>query len=439
MNTPIPPHDLTAELAVIGSVCPNPEQIPSLIDLLCPEDFFRAVHARIWRAIVELHTGGEPVDELTVLDRVQIMDDRDGKDVAGTLFEALESAVVPAHVLYHARTVRNLSVKRKLAVGADKIRDLALNGASADDAFGEASRIMDDLRRDTVRTKSAEGMGSLVGKVFDRIDDVATGNVLPGLDTGIAALDDQWKGGLVGGEMVVLGARPGVGKSVLGLTIASNVGENEPVYLFSLEMKKEEIGFRLLSAESRVSGTTLKQGLLTDAEQSRVIAAGKRMAERKLTIDDDPHVTVSELIGRIGREAGEGTRLFVIDYLQLVRPGGKFENRREFVSELSRSIKTTALRLDVTILAICQLNRDSESRGGKPRLSDLRESGSIEQDADRVWFLHEQDNDLVFTCAKNRNGPTGEVRLDFQKAYSRIEGGGGSRPIAAIANQPAPF
>lgn len=430
----VPPHDVGAEQSALGSMLMSKDAIADIVEIIGPDAHYRPAHQIIHEAILDLYAAGEPVDAITVgdfLERNGTISRVGGKPYLHTLISTVPTA---ANGPWYATIVRERAALRRLIECGDRISQLgwSADGADADALTDRAQNLAYDLtsRRDT--TASAP-VGDLIAPTLDHLEAIAghTG-AITGVPTGFADLDELLNG-LQGGQMLGVGARPGVGKSTLALDFAraAAIRNNMATVIFSLEMGRTEIVMRLLSAEARVPLHAMRAGRLTDDDWSKLARRMGEMQDAPLYIDDSPLLTVPEIRSKCRRlRSRHDLRFVIVDYLQLMSSPKKVENRQAEVAEMSRSLKLLAKELDVPLVALSQLNRGPEQRHDKkPLLSDLRESGGIEQDCDVVILLHREDvherespraGEADLIIAKHRNGPLATVTVAFQGHYSRF-------------------
>ena len=440
----VPPQNIEAEQAVLGAMLIDKEAIAKATEVLSADDFYREAHRVIFSAMLELYNKNEAVDMVTVTEILK----RDNKleDIGGIAYITSLANVVltAADVKYHAEIVAEKSVLRQLVRVSTEI---AAMGYEANEDVGTLL--------DTAESRILEISNRKKKNDFTAINDILMDSVqsiesllqnkggLTGLPAGFADLD-KLTSGLHPSDFIILAARPSMGKTALALNIVQNValrahkvigGEPRSVAFFSLEMSKEQLVNRMLCAEAGIDSQRLRVGEMHDEDWTHLWDACDTMSRAKIYIDDTAGITAMDMRSRARRlKAEHGLDLIVVDYLQLMQGSGKRNNsgdRQQEVSEISRSLKALARELDVPVLALSQLSRSVESRQVKrPRLSDLRESGSLEQDADIVMFLYREDyynpdtdrvniTDLII--AKHRNGPIGEVNLFFNKQFTRFE------------------
>lgn len=431
----IPPQNIEAEQAVLGAMLIKKEAISAAAELLTGDDFYRYAHRLVFEAIMTLNQANEAVDMITVTDRLK----RDGElEKAGGIafITALANAVpTAANVAFHARIVRQKSQLRHLINAATEIAGTAYEDAD------DVDEIMDDAEKRilgvTARSNHADfvPMKDILITTFEQIEKhAANKGTLTGLPSGFLDLD-RLTSGFQPSDLILVAARPSMGKTAFTLNIATNaaIRSQKTVAFFSLEMSKEQLALRMFSAEGQVDSQRLRVGDLKDEEWQKLISAADRLTKAPLWIDDTPGITVMELRSKARRlKAEHGLDLIVIDYLQLMqgRGRGSGDNRQQEISEISRSLKALARELKVPVIALSQLSRSVESRQIKrPMLSDLRESGSLEQDADIVMFLYREDyyeketdrqNITEVIVAKHRNGPVDTVSLFFQKEFTKF-------------------
>ena len=431
----IPPQNIEAEQAVLGAMLIKKEAISAAAEHLTGDDFYRYAHRLVFEAIMTLNQANEAVDMITVTDRLK----RDGElEKAGGIafITALANAVpTAANVTFHARIVRQKSQLRHLINAATEIAGTAYEDAD------DVDEIMDDAEKRilgvTARSNHADfvPMKDILITTFEQIEKhAANKGTLTGLPSGFLDLD-RLTSGFQPSDLILVAARPSMGKTAFTLNIATNaaIRSQKTVAFFSLEMSKEQLALRMFSAEGQVDSQRLRVGDLKDEEWQKLISAADRLTKAPLWIDDTPGITVMELRSKARRlKAEHGLDLIVIDYLQLMQGRGmrSGDNRQQEISEISRSLKALARELKVPVIALSQLSRSVESRQIKrPMLSDLRESGSLEQDADIVMFLYREDyyeketdrqNITEVIVAKHRNGPVDTVSLFFQKEFTKF-------------------
>ena len=446
----LPPQSKEAEQGVIGAVLRDNTALSEVLQILRPDNFYFDAHQKVFQAIVDMYQEGKPVDTLLLFDVLKTRKQLDDVGGAEYLGELWDGAPTSANAEYYARIVREKAIVRNLIhTNNELLRDAYDGSMSADEMLGMAERkILEIAEKGT--TGETHTLDKTLREAFDRIDARAKQNLsLSGISTGFLDLDNI-TAGMQNSELVIVAARPSVGKTAFALNLVRHVivEERLPVFFVSLEQARIELAERLLVAQARVDSHRLRKGALSADDIDKLFTAGGQLRGEasspvKLFIDDTP----SQTMLRIGANARRlklrhGIRLVVIDYLQLIEPESRRDPRQEQVAQISRRLKFLARELQLPVIALAQVNRASEDRqDSRPRLSDLRESGSIEQDADTVMILHRQarvdksvdDNTLEVLVEKQRNGPTGAITLAYEKSYMRFENfaaeaGFGGRP-----------
>lgn len=424
---PAPPHNLDAEASVLGSMLLSATAIDEVTELLTPADFYRGANRTVFEAITHLRDAGEPADLVTVGDELERRGQLDDIGGAVALADLLSRTPTAASALYYARIVADCALRRRLVDAAGQISRLALHpedGASAPEVADQAEALLHTYA--ARRTPGdATALRDLVGDQLTRLEDLEGRGPVTGLATGYPDLD-RLTAGLQPGSLVLLAARPGLGKSALAVNIATHAAArlNQPVALFSLEMSSGEIVQRILSAEARVPLARLRTGQLSDPDWAALSATVGRLADAPLHLDDSPGLSAGDVRARSRRlQRRGGLALVVVDYLQLLAPPRRMDNHASELAETSRALKLLAKELDLPVLALSQLSRRPEERTDRrPQLADLRGSGGLEQDADLVWLLYREDayqpdppptGPAELAVAKHRNGPLGVVRLVF--------------------------
>jgi len=418
------PHDSEAEQAVLGALMLDQNAVAAVRDLLDPTDFYAERHAHIFRAAVELCDRGEPIDPITLRDQLQRANAL--QRAGGIDYVAELSVMTPtaASVRHYAEIVVEHAVRRRLIAAGGDIAALGFDDTlTAQAATDLAEQRVFGIATDR-RGTDAIHIAPILKDTWSQLETLLGGRrLISGVPTNFGDLDRLTQG-LQGGELIVLAARPAVGKTSLALNIARNAAvlAEQPVIIFSLEMSKDALVQRLLCSEAKVDSWLLKTGQADATVFSRIAHAMDKLTQAELWIDDTPGLSIQNLRSRARRmKAQHDIKLVVVDYLQLMH-GGRQESRVQEVSDISAGLKSIAKELDLPVLALSQLSRESERRTDRrPQLSDLRDSGSIEQDADVVCFLyrqgmHDQEVDRSLTkliVAKNRNGPIGEIDLVF--------------------------
>lgn len=427
------PHSLEAEQAVLGSILIDSRCVNDIVGILRPDDFYLQTNRDIYETIYEMFSFSQVVDPVTVLDKMRERGVFDEQTSTKYIMQLMEITPTAANAKQYAQIVRDKSLLRNLSQTASDIVETVYEGVgTAQDILESAEKRIYAVRRGNTND-SLEHVGTVLLKFFDRLTELSQqGSDISGISTGLRDLD-RFISGLNKSDLVLLAARPGMGKTSLALNIALNVAKKYPkrtVAFFSLEMSKVQLISRLISTESFVDNKKLTTGRLSVDEWSKIGLASSALSQTDLRVDDNPSITVAEMNAKCRRI--EDLSLVVIDYLQLMTgSGGKSyggENRQQVVSDISRSLKIMAKELNVPVLCLSQLSRANESRQDKrPMLSDLRESGAIEQDADEVMFIYREDyynketeNQNVAECivAKNRHGETGTVQLQWLPQFT---------------------
>ena len=426
-----PPQDVIAEQSVLGGMLLSKDAISDVVEILRERDFYRPAHELIYDAIIDLYGRGEPADPVTVAAELTKRGDLVRAGGAPYLHTLISSVPTAANAGYYAKIIRERAIMRRLVEAGTKIVQLGYTDeGEVDDAVDQAQA---EVYAVTERRESDDyvQLSQLLPDAYDEIEKISAGVVGQGVKTGFKDLD-ALTNGFHPGNMIVLAARPAVGKSTLGLDIAryASIHKRETSVIFSLEMSKSEITMRMLSAEARVPLNNIRSGRLSEEEWSKMARRMGEISDAPLFIDDSANLSLMEIRAKARRlKQRHDLKLIVIDYLQLMTSGKRVENRQQEVSEFSRQLKLLAKELNVPVVAISQLNRSPEQRTDKkPMLSDLRESGSIEQDADVVILLHREDlydsqnrsGEADLIVAKHRNGPTRTITVASQLHIARF-------------------
>jgi replicative DNA helicase len=447
----IPPHSIEAESSVLGGLLLDNGAWDRVGDLVKESDFYRYEHRLVFEAISVLINASKPADVITVYEKLQSQGKAD--EIGGLMYLNSLAQYVPsaANIRRYAEIVRERAILRKLVSASDEISTSAFNTQGKDVAkiVDEAEQKIFSIGEEGSRMKQGfQGMETLVVELMDRVVEMSENpNDITGVPTGFVDLD-RMTSGFQAGDLIILAARPSMGKTALAINIAEHVALNEqlPVAVFSMEMGASQLAIRIVGSIGRIDQMHLRTGKLTDDEWPRLTEAIEKLRGISLHIDETPGLTTSELRGnarRLARQMGGKLGLIVVDYLQLmsVSTAMNDENRATAVGEISRGLKALAKELQCPVIALSQLSRGVESRTDKrPMMSDLRESGAIEQDADVIMFIYRDDyynkdskepgvTELIIS--KQRNGPTGTCKLAFLKTLTRFEslaagyGGGG--------------
>ena len=430
----IPPHSDVAEKSVLGAILLDRDAVVAVVEFLRAEHFYDEKHQKIFQMVVDLYQDREPVDVVTVVEKLK--KNKDLKFVGGAeyLTELVNMVPTASHADHYGRLVRDAYTKRQLISAASKISEMAF------DDSGDVRQILDSAESSVFSLAQQHlkqvfiPVKNILAESFDRLDELhKTAGSLRGVPTGFPDLDETLAG-MQDSNLLILAARPGVGKTSFALNIAQNAAFKYkiPTGFFSLEMSKEELMDRLLVSQAEIDAWKMKTGRLDEDEFSRLSDAMGELYETPLYIDDTPGMSILEMRTKARRlQAEQGLKFIVVDYLQLARPTRNMDSRVAEVSEVSQGLKNLARELKVPVLALSQLSRQVESRGvKKPQLADLRESGAIEQDADLVVFLFREEyyhstdenrNKAEAIIAKQRNGPIGSVELVFLKEWTRFD------------------
>ena len=430
----VPPQDLDAEQSVLGGMLLSKDAIADVVEVLKGHDFYRPAHETIYQAILDLYAKGEPADPITVAAELTRRGEITKVGGASYLHTLVQTVPTAANAEYYAQIVHERAVLRRLVEAGTRITQM---GYAAD---GDIDEIVNSAQAEifaVTEQRTAEDylpLSEIMEGALDEIEAIGSrSGEMTGVPTGFTDLD-QLTNGLHPGQMIIIAARPAMGKSTLALDFAraASIKHNLPSVIFSLEMGRNEIAMRLLSAEARVALHHMRSGTMTDEDWTRLARRMPDVSAAPLYIDDSPNLSMMEIRAKCRRlKQRNDLKLVVIDYLQLMQSGSKrSESRQQEVSEMSRNLKLLAKELELPVIALSQLNRGPEQRTDKkPMVSDLRESGSIEQDADMVILLHREDayekespraGEADIIVGKHRNGPTATITVAFQGHYSRF-------------------
>ena len=438
----VPPQNLEAEEAVLGSILLEQDSIISVMEFLVPDDFYRVAHQLIFAAMIELNQNSEAIDPITVSEKLRQKNQIDNVGGEAGIIELLDKVPTAANVEFYTQIVLEKSTRRKLIKTSTNI---VKNAYQEDETI---ANVLDTAERDILSVSEGRNKAGFIPirdvlhDAYESLEERSKNNgEVTGIATGYIGLD-RMTSGLHADELIILAARPSVGKTAFVLNIAKNVtvNLNETLAIFSLEMGAESLVERIICSHASINAGHLKTGKLTDEEYTQYFVATGVLAEAPIYIDDTPGIRVSEIRAKCRRLKQERTNLVlvVIDYLQLIEGNGK-ESRQQEVSEISRNLKKLAKELKVPVIALSQLSRGVEQRQDKrPIMSDIRESGSIEQDADIVAFLYRDDyyrqepdengqvpevepnSTIEVIIEKNRSGPRGTVELNFMKEFNKF-------------------
>lgn len=431
----LPPQNIEAEQSVLGAILLENEALPKAIEILSPEDFYKGSHRKIFNTMIDLFEKNEPIDLITVTDDLKKKNELDAVGGVSYLSALVSQVPTAANIKYHSKIVRERALLRLLIRSATEIVSKVYEDSlDADELMDYAEKAIFDISDKRIKTSFVtlkeviKGSFEMIEHLYDKKE------AITGVPSGFRDMDELTSG-FQPGDLVVIGGRPSMGKTALGLNIAQHVGleMREPIAIFSLEMSKEQLALRMLCAEAMVDSNSVRKGFIKKEDWHKLTNAAGKLAEAPIFIDDSSSTTVLEMRAKTRRLKMEqgGLSLVIVDYLQLMRGRGNFERREQEISEISRSLKALAKELRVPVIALSQLNRGVESRHDKrPSLADLRESGAIEQDADVIIFLYRdevynKDNPAnkgkaEVIIAKQRNGPTATVNLTFLSNCTRF-------------------
>ena len=432
----VPPQNIEAEQSILGGILLENSSINSALEVLSKGDFYNEAHRKIFSIIIELSEKNEPVDLITLSNALKdksLLDSVGGTSYLASLVDNVPSA---ANVANYAKIVKEKAILRGLIGSAtDIINSCYETGSDVDEVLDKAEHSIFEISENKVRP-SFYPIRDIVKDSFRAIEDLyARKELITGVPTGFDKIDDLTCG-LQKSDLIIVAGRPSMGKTAFALNIAqfAALEGQTPVAIFSLEMSKEQLAFRLLASEAKVDSQRLRKGFLGETDWPKLTTAAGRLSEAPLYIDDTPAITVLEMKAKSRRLAADaGLGLIVVDYIQLMRAGGYRDNREQEISEISRSLKALAKELKVPVIALSQLNRKVEDRTNRrPQMADLRESGAIEQDADVIAFIYRDevynksdDNPekgmAEIIIGKQRNGPTGIVRLAFLEKFTSFE------------------
>jgi replicative DNA helicase len=435
----LPPQNIEAEQSVLGAVLLDNNALTATLELLSHEDFYREAHRKIFLSMIDLFDKSEPIDIITLTDQLKKKNDLEA--VGGSQYLASLVTMIPtsANVTYHSKIVREKALLRGLLRSVTDIAsNVYENELDADEMVDYAEKSIFDISDKRIKV-SFSPIKDLIKDSFQMIEHLYDRkDAITGVPSGFKELDNLTTG-FQKSDLIVVGGRPGMGKTAFSLNVAQHVGVElkEPVAVFSLEMSKEQLAFRMLCSEAKVDSNKIRKGFINKRDDwHKLTSAASKLAESPIFIDDTSGISVLEMRAKARRlKAEHGLSMVIVDYLQLMKGRGKFERREQEISEISRSLKALAKELRLPVIALSQLNRGVETRGGNknPTLADLRESGAIEQDADVIIFIYRDeapskdasDNKgkavkAVIDVAKQRNGPTDKLNLTFLSYCTRF-------------------
>jgi len=434
----LPPHSVEAEQAVLGGILFSPDSFNKIVELIRPDDFYRGPHKHIYEAMTDLYNKGEPIDIITVS---EMLNDKDALEAAGGrpyIMDLAMSVATAENIVYYSKIIRNKALLRSLITAGNEIASSCYEATDAEQAIDQAQQMVFQIAQHGMPNDLTH-IKDILPDSWEQIEErCANRGSLMGVSTGFYDLDN-YTSGLQKSDLIILAARPSMGKTAFCLNIVTHVAmrEHKPTLVFSLEMGKEQLVLRMLCAEAEIDAHKIKTGEIGEHEFPKLTQAMGKLGDAPIYIDDTPGMSVMEMRAKarkIQMEAGGDLGLIVIDYLQLMQgPGGgsgNDANRTQEISAISRGLKGLARELKVPVIALSQLSRAVESRQDKkPMLSDLRESGAIEQDADLVMFIYrdeyynkdsERPGTADIIIAKHRNGAVGEISLLFRNSITRF-------------------
>jgi replicative DNA helicase len=441
-NLKLPPQNVEAEQAVLGAILLDNQALYRTLEILDPDEFYRPAHQRIFKAMVELSEQNQVIDLVTMTDHLRRTEILDSIGGTGYLTDLAQSVATAAGVVYHARLIHDTAISRSLIVAATEIVSRGYEGTRrVDELLDFAERSIFGIAERRLK-RLFTSMQEVVTSTVAHIDLLySRGERITGIPTGFKDLDER-TAGLQPSDLIIIAGRPSMGKTSLALGIALNAALNKTrhhtVAIFSLEMSKEQLCMRLLSAQGSLNMHRIRTGHLNENEWKTLAQTASLLHDSPIYIDDTPAISVLELGAKVRRLRAEHTLdLVVVDYLQLMSGGGNSENRQQEISDISRSLKSLAKELNIPVVALSQLSRAVENRPSKkPLLADLRESGAIEQDADLVMMIYrsemyaseleegvdkaDEEHVAEILIAKHRNGPTGFERLTFLPEYAKF-------------------
>jgi replicative DNA helicase len=438
----VPPHSVEAEQSLLGALLLDNHAFDRVADLVTAEDFYRDDHRRIWRHIAKLAEGGKPADVVTIADSIEHSEDKDKTGGPAYLAALAQNTPSAINIRRYAEVVRDRSVQRRLANVATEIAENALNptGKEVGQLLDEAeSKIFQIAEASARKDHGLIGIAPILAKVYERIDylhNQDNPSDVTGVPTGFIDIDSR-TAGLQPGDLIIVAGRPSMGKTAFALNIAEHVALHPsvsmPVAIFSMEMSGNQLAMRMLSSIAKVDAHKLRTGRLTDEEWSQLTEATGKLHDAKIHVDETAALNALEVRARARRLKREYSKLglVIVDYLQLMSASSQGENRATEISEISRSLKALAKELEVPVIALSQLSRAVEARNDRrPMMSDLRESGAIEQDADVILFIYREEvyspdkeeakGRAEIIIGKQRNGPIGRIDLTFMGRFTRF-------------------
>ena len=432
----LPPQNIEAEQSVLGGILIENDAINKVMEVLAPEDFYRDAHRRIYNALINLFARDEPADLITLTNELRKIDQLDAAGGASYITSLIDSVPTAANIEYYAKIVKEKSILRQLIqTSTDIITESYQDRSDVESFLDEAERSIFQISENRVRP-SFYPIREIVKQSFKTLERLyEKKELVTGVPSGFKELD-QMTAGFQPSDLVIVAGRPSMGKTAFCLNVVqyAAIEKRTPVAVFSLEMSKEQLVIRMLCSEAHVEGTRLRTGFLSEGDWPRLTIAAGNLSDAPIFIDDTAALSVLELRAKARRlKADQGLGMLIIDYLQLMKGRTRAESRQQEISEISRSLKAVAKELNIPVIAVSQLSRRTEERTGmRPQLSDLRESGAIEQDADLILFLYRdevynrsEDNPnrgkAELIIGKQRNGPTGKVELAFLSKFTTFK------------------
>jgi replicative DNA helicase len=432
----LPPQNLEAEQSVLGGILLDNHALNAVLEILVAKDFYSEAHRRIFAAILALSERGDPIDLITLSNSLKDRKQLDSVGGAVYLASLVDNVPSAANVAYYAKIIKNKAILRGLiGTATEIITNSFQTGADVDQVLDEAEHAIFEISENKIRP-SFYPFRDIIKKSIETVEHLFENKeMVTGVATGYERIDDLTSG-FQKSDLIIIAGRPSMGKTAFALNIASHAALESgiPVAIFSLEMAKEQLALRMLASEAKVDSQRIRKGFLGETDWEKLVGAAGRLSEAPIFIDDTPAITVLEMKAKARRlKAESGLELILLDYLQLMRGGAYKDSREQEISEISRSLKALAKELNVPVVALSQLNRKVEDRTNRrPQMADLRESGAIEQDADVIAFIYRdevynksEDNPerglAEIIIGKQRNGPTGVVKLAFLEKYTCFE------------------
>jgi replicative DNA helicase len=432
----VPPHSIEAEQSILSAILIDNNTLPEVLEILSDQDFYREAHRKIFKAMVELFERNEPADLVTLTNLLKERSQLGSLGGASYLAELVDAIPMAVNAAHYAKIVQEKASLRRLIEQAASISSRCFEDkGDVEEILDFAERSIFDISENKIKP-SFYVLGDILTDTYKAVEEAYENKLLvTGIPTGFRGLDEKTSG-FQPGDLIIIAGRPSMGKTALALNVARNASleTGEAAAVFSLEMSKEQLSLRMLSAEARIDSSRMRGGFLSEGDLARINRAAGALYDIPIYIDDTPAISALEIRAKARRmKMDKGVGIVIIDYLQLMRGRASAERRDLEISEISRSLKALAKELNIPVVALSQLNRKVEERTNKrPVLSDLRESGAIEQDADVILFIYrdevyhkEEDNPnkgiAELILAKQRNGPIGAVKLAFLETYTRFE------------------